>query len=102
MLIMLINNVNNVNWYIRKKDSLEAQMEKNIHVRFKALLNKISSVFSNSIQKKKSSLADKQHEKFLALELRGQFLELYVKPIANELHRKTPKGLKYLKEACSK
>lgn len=43
-----------------------------------------------------------QHEKAPQIELKGRLLESYVKPIANELHRKTPKGLKYLKEACSK
>lgn len=43
-----------------------------------------------------------QHEKAPLIELKGRLLESYVKPVVYELHRKTPKGLKYLKEACSK
>jgi len=81
-------------------------MKKIIHAlkKFSFLLQKISSVFLIFSQNKNrpSGTAFEQDEKTLQIELKGQLLELYVKPVVNELHRKTPKGLKYLKEACSK
>jgi len=72
--------------------------------------NTPSSRATDAIKKFKAWLQKKspqgttpeQHEKTPLIELKGQLLELYVKPVVYELHRKTPKGLKYLKEACSK
>ncbi|HEX8947566.1 MAG TPA: hypothetical protein VF790_01320 [Dissulfurispiraceae bacterium] len=70
----------------------------------KSAMHGIPAFFTNFFRRKKEEQAPAERRTLPPPELRitGRLLEYYIKPIVNELHRRTPKGLKYLKESCSK
>lgn len=84
-------------------DRADARVRNGVRHVLGRLARKASSFFS-SVFGRGETAAHTPHlrrERIHDLRLTGHLLALYVKPLANELHRKTPKGLKYLKESCS-